>query len=63
MICVAAMRLIKRICCAGCKADERLFNAVEVILAANNSNNIGLRACCRVIGRAAHSRMVGTVII
>lgn len=57
------MRLVKRIGRAGCQRDERLFNAVEVILAADNSDNIGRSAGNRVIGSATHSRMIGTVVI
>lgn len=49
------MRLVKREGRAGCEADERLLNAVEVIFAANNGDNIGRCAGNRVIGCAAHS--------
>ncbi len=57
------MRLVKREGRAGCEADERLLNAVEVIFAANNGDNIGRCACNRVISSATHSRMIGTVVI
>jgi len=49
------MALVECIGRAGCEADKRLLYAVEVILAADNSDNIGRRACNRVIGSASHS--------
>ncbi len=49
------MRLVKRIGRAGCEADKRLLNAVEVKFARDNSDDIGRCACNRVISSAAHS--------
>ena len=58
---------MKRVSRAGCQANERLLDAVKVILIAAarvcNSNNIGCSACNRVICCSAHRAVIGAIIV